>query len=144
MSKRSTRPAVRTLSLCGLATVLVGAACGSSKEPGRGLAGVGGAADPWAAPAGDRGTTSSGASGTSSTSTDADGGLGGLGGGDLQQLLGNVVENLKKPGPYEAPAQGPGASADAPRPMKRARSLSKVAVARRPGSGPSSCTRTCR
>ena len=114
MSKRSTRPAVRTLSLCGLATVLVGAACGSSKEPGRGLAGVGGAADPWAAPAGDRGTTSSGASGTSSTSTDADGGLGGLGGGDLQQLLGNVVENLKKPGPYEAPAQGPGASADAP------------------------------
>ena len=42
------------------------------------------------------------------------GGLGGLGGGaDPMEILQKAVENLEKPGPYEAPAESPGYQADA-------------------------------
>lgn len=87
--------------LCTLAAVLL-ASCGSKSKPAPKRDD-----DPWAKPASGDSTTSDG-SGSSA------GGGGGApvpalgGGGDPMQMLKNIAENLKKPGPYEAPEHSPG------------------------------------
>ena len=55
--------------------------------------------DPWAA---------SSTSGSGSGSGSAAGGSSALAGGDPMEMLKNIAENLKKPGPYEAPAKSAG------------------------------------
>ncbi|MEZ4403931.1 MAG: signal peptide peptidase SppA [Kofleriaceae bacterium] len=83
-----------------LSIVAVAWACKSEPSPGWAQAPAPG--DPWAAGGG---ADSTGASGATT-------GLGGL--GDPMTLLKNVVENLKQPGPYEAPASSPNFQADQP------------------------------
>lgn len=64
------------------------------------------AVDLWATPAAGVGTAESAPSPLPD--------LGGGGGGGLQQMLQTVIENAKKPGPYEAPERGPGYASDKP------------------------------
>lgn len=88
----------------GLATICLAlslAACKGDRPQARPAEG-----DPWAA----------GAPGTATAEApagDASGGFGGMG-GDPMTMLKNVVENLKKPGPYEAPEASADYKADAP------------------------------
>jgi len=84
--------------LCTLAAVLF-AGCGSKSKPAPKRDD-----DPWAKPASD--DTSSDRGSSSGGGGAAVPALGG--GGDPMQLLKNIAENLKKPGPYEAPEHSPG------------------------------------
>lgn len=86
-------------ALAGCATVA--AACKGNHGSGKPAAG---SDDPWAG-----GARASGGSDEGGTSAPAMGGL-----GDPMTLVKNVFENLKKPGPYEAPDHSPGYQAGEP------------------------------
>ncbi len=95
---------MRTTAILFLAAAL--AACGNDPKPTwDSPRAPGTSADPW--------STGGGASiGASGGAGDKGGGLGGL--GDPMALLTNVMENLEKPGPYEAPKESPGFDATRP------------------------------
>lgn len=64
--------------------------------------------DPWARPAVDDGVSDGG------TAEAPGGGFAGLGGGGPMETIKLVIENLKKPGPYEAPDKGAAFAKDKP------------------------------
>ena len=85
---------MRTMFLTTLAALAL-ASCSTKSKPAPKPAD-----DPWAAPTADGGTAPSA--------------TGGLGGGDPMEMLKNIAENLKKPGPYEAPEHSAGFDAAKP------------------------------
>jgi protease-4 len=89
----------RALMMVSLVAVAIG---GCDTRRGTGFAEPK-AADPWAG---------GGAAGTATAEAGGGGGLFGGGGGGLEQMVKTIVENLKKPGPYEAPDHGAAYKAD--------------------------------
>ncbi len=86
---------MRKTTLCTLAALAL-AGCASKKAAPKKHAD-----DPWA--------TAGSAPGDGAGASSGDGAsMPSLGGGDPMQMLTNIAENLKRPGPYEAPASSPG------------------------------------
>jgi hypothetical protein len=95
-------PSPTALTVVAGAAALAALACGGERErpagwPASGAAPASSSSDPWAAPA-------------ANAPAAAAGGLGGL--GDPVEMLRTVVENLGRPGPYEAQAASADHAAD--------------------------------